>query len=42
LLRAGADPSIKDKTGKTALDWAIQQGQQAAIEILRKLPPASP
>ena len=42
LLRAGADPSIKDKTGKTALDWAIQQGQQAALEILRKLPPASP
>jgi ankyrin repeat protein len=36
LLHAGADLSIKDKEGKTALDWAIQQHQEEAIAILQK------
>lgn len=42
LLRVGADPSIKDKQGKTALDWAIQQHNQAAINLLQQqLQPAA-
>lgn len=39
LLRAGADPSIKDEKGRTALDWAMEEHQQAAVDVLRKPPP---
>jgi ankyrin repeat protein len=41
LLRAGADPTIKDKEGKTALDWAIKMHVQAAIDMLRNPPPVA-
>ncbi|RDH85923.1 MAG: hypothetical protein DIZ80_00150 [endosymbiont of Galathealinum brachiosum] len=34
LLEAGADVSLKDATGKTAYDWAIEKGYD---EIARKL-----
>ncbi|MCA8957885.1 MAG: HEAT repeat domain-containing protein [Planctomycetes bacterium] len=39
LLRAGADASIRDKTGRTPLDWAKQLKNIKAIEALTN-PPA--
>ena len=35
LLDKGADKSIKDKTGKTALDWAKHQGNTDVVEMLK-------
>jgi hypothetical protein len=34
LLEAGADPSIKDGHGLTALEWAQRRGFQRVIELL--------
>ena len=34
LLKAGADPRIKDKTGKTALQYAFENKDQEMIKIL--------
>lgn len=36
LLLAGADPSIKDKSGKTAKDWAEQYNALVAYMILAR------
>ncbi|MGY0036709.1 ankyrin repeat domain-containing protein [Pedobacter sp. NJ-S-72] len=36
LLSHGAGKSIKDNFGKTALDYAINQGTQSIIIILEK------
>lgn len=35
LLEKGADKSLKDKKGKTALDWAKQSGNKDAVELLK-------
>ena len=35
LLAAGADPSIRDGSGKTALDYAVQQAHPSAIALLQ-------
>jgi ankyrin repeat protein len=35
LLRLGADPSIKDKSGRLPIDWSRQQGLDEAVTILR-------
>ncbi|MDH3492282.1 MAG: ankyrin repeat domain-containing protein [Acidobacteriota bacterium] len=35
LLKNGADKSLKDKTGKTALDWAKETGHTEMVEILK-------
>jgi ankyrin repeat protein len=42
LLRAGADPAIKDGEGKSALDLAVRQGHDAAAAILKKAQPDRP
>lgn len=34
LLKAGADPNIKDKGGFTPLQWAAQEKQLSAMKIL--------
>jgi uncharacterized protein len=34
LLAAGADPSMKDKNGRTAADWARRRGMRAVAERL--------
>ena len=34
LLDAGADPSIADKDGVTALDHARERGYEAMVELL--------
>ena len=36
LLHRGADPAIKTKAGKTALDLAIENGQKDCVEILQR------
>jgi len=36
LLEAGADPSIKDKDGDAALDFARNNGHQQIVDILNK------
>jgi len=41
LLRSGADPSIKDNTGKTALAYAIERNNLDAIKILLPISPKS-
>ncbi|WP_328401102.1 ankyrin repeat domain-containing protein [Nocardia sp. NBC_00403] len=38
LLDAGADPSIRDGAGRTALDNAQRRGQTAIVSILRGHP----
>ncbi len=35
LLKAGADPNLKDKQGETALIKARKRGQTAAVELLK-------
>lgn len=35
LLAKGADKSLKDKDGKTALDWAKQVKNEAMVELLK-------
>ncbi|NNE67729.1 MAG: hypothetical protein HKN33_14300 [Pyrinomonadaceae bacterium] len=35
LLEKGADKSLKDKTGKTALDWAKESGNKESVELLK-------
>jgi ankyrin repeat protein len=35
LLRLGADPSIRDKSGRLPIDWSRQQGLEEAVTILR-------
>jgi ankyrin repeat protein len=35
LLRAGADRSIRDHQGKTALELAVAAGHRAVVELLR-------
>ena len=35
LLEAGADPGLKDKMGKTALDWAKEKENQELVVLLR-------
>jgi len=39
LLSAGADPSIKDKAGKTALDWAESKKLTNVVQLLKSPPP---
>jgi ankyrin repeat protein len=36
LLEAGADVTLEDKTGKTALDIAEQSKDAASIQLLRE------
>jgi len=38
LLRHGADRTIKDKTGKTALDWSEAQGHADVVRVLTEEP----
>jgi len=35
LLQHGADPTLKDRTGKTALDLAIQRNHPSVADLLR-------
>ena len=35
LLEKGADKTIKDNSGKTALDWAKITGDKEAAELLK-------
>jgi ankyrin repeat protein len=35
LIRAGADMNARDKAGKTALDYAIQEGNEKTIKLLQ-------
>ncbi|HEX9962015.1 MAG TPA: ankyrin repeat domain-containing protein [Pyrinomonadaceae bacterium] len=35
LLDAGADKKIKDKDGRTALDWANKQGNKDLVDLLK-------
>ena len=34
LLEGGADPTLRTKYGKTALDWARQQGKSDVVALL--------
>jgi uncharacterized protein len=36
LLAAGANPSLSDGAGKTALDYAVANGHEACAAVLRK------
>ena len=36
LLRAGADPNVKDRKGNTILHWAAEQGNNQVIRELLK------
>ena len=38
VLEAGADTSIPDKRGLTALDLAVQQGNEEALQLLQQQP----
>lgn len=38
LLQAGADAGLRDELGKTALDYALENGQMATAEILTAIP----
>ncbi|MBC7918908.1 MAG: ankyrin repeat domain-containing protein [Rhodoferax sp.] len=42
LLDAGADPSLKNAGGQTALDYAINASRPDAIALLRKVTQAKP
>jgi ankyrin repeat protein len=49
FIDKGADVSARDDSGRTALDWALLQGETAAAQVLRKagsvavaLPPTPP
>jgi ankyrin repeat protein len=49
FIDKGADVSARDDSGRTALDWALLQGDTSAAQVLRKagavavaLPPAPP
>jgi len=35
FLEYGADPDLKDKRGRTALDMAIKKQQQEVIDLLQ-------
>ncbi len=39
LLAHGADPALRDKQGRTALDWASMRGQDDAVALLRDRSP---
>ena len=39
LLAAGADTSLRDATGRSALDWAQEEGLAAVASLVRALPP---
>ena len=41
LLALGADPSLKDKNGKTALDWARQLNKPECVALLQPVTPSS-
>ena len=41
LLALGADPSLKDKDGKTALDWAREQNKPECAALLQPVTPGS-
>lgn len=34
LLQMGADVSIKNNAGKTAIDWAVEDGEDEILELL--------
>jgi ankyrin repeat protein len=36
LLARGANPALKDKNGKTALDLAVANGQDDVVAVLQK------
>ena len=36
LLALGADPSLKDNGGKTALDWAQAENKPECVALLLK------
>ena len=40
LLAHGADPTIADEDGDTAISFARQKGHSAVVELLENLPPA--
>lgn len=37
LLESGADPSARTRKGRTAMDIAVQEGQESAAALLREL-----
>ena len=41
LLALGADPSLKDKYGSTALDWARGQNKPECAALLQPVTPGS-
>ena len=41
LLALGADPSLKDSSGKTALDWARQENEHECVALLQPVTPSS-
>jgi ankyrin repeat protein len=41
LLALGADPSLKDKDGKTALDWARLKNESECVALLQPVTPGS-
>eukprot|EP01046_Picozoa_sp_COSAG06_P030481 COSAG06_NODE_2897_length_6120_cov_56.864308_1_plen_124_part_00 len=41
LLALGADPSLKDKWGMTALDWARQRNKPECAALLQPVTPSS-
>ena len=41
LLALGADPSLKDHWGKTALDWAREQNETECAALLQPVTPSS-
>ncbi len=34
LLEGGADPTLRDKSGKTALDYARENGESEVVALL--------
>ena len=34
LLEGGADPTLRDKAGRTALDWARERGKSEVVALL--------
>eukprot|EP01046_Picozoa_sp_COSAG06_P034574 COSAG06_NODE_3635_length_5092_cov_417.533948_3_plen_129_part_00 len=41
LLALGADPSLKTKSGKTALDWAREKNEPECAALLQPVTPGS-